>query len=71
VPDASATSPRFGIAQIKSWSVDSFGTFSDLVTALTTDLNGTTDALLVFADGPYNATTGVLSADQIIVLLND
>ena len=43
----------------------------DLVTALTTDLNGTTDAQLVFAEGPYNATTGVLSADQLIVLLNN
>jgi hypothetical protein len=71
VPDPSATSPRFGIAHLKSGSIDSFSTFSDLVTALTTDLNGTTDAQLVFADGPYDATTGVLSADQIIVLLND
>jgi hypothetical protein len=71
VPDPSATSPRFGIAHLKSGSIDSFSTFSDLVTALTTDLNGTTDAQLVFADGPYDVTTGVLSADQIIVLLSD
>jgi hypothetical protein len=71
VPDTADTGARFGIAHLKSRSIDSFGTFSDLVTALTTDLNGTTDAQLVFANGPYNATTGVLSADQIIVLLND
>ena len=69
-PDPSATSTRFGIAHLKTWSIDSFSTFNDLVTALTTDLNGTTDAQLVFADGPYNGS-GVLYADQIIVLLND
>jgi hypothetical protein len=71
VPDAAATSPRFGIAHVMSWRTDSFSTFSDLVTALTADLNGSTDALLVFADGPYDASTGVLSTDQLIVLLND
>jgi hypothetical protein len=71
VPDATDTSPRFGIAHQKSWSIDSYSTFSDLVTALTTDLNGTTDAQLVYAYGPYNPTTGVLSAGQIVVLLND
>ena len=72
VPETSATNPtRFGIAHLKSWSIDSFSTFGDLVTALTTDLNGTTDAQEVFAYGPYNATTGVLSADQLIVLLNN
>jgi hypothetical protein len=71
VPDTSANSPPLGIAHTKSWSIDSFSTFSDLVTALTTDLNGTTDALLVYASGPYNASTGVLSADQILVLLNN
>ncbi len=71
VPDTSAGSPRFGIAHAKSWSIDSFSSFSDLVTALTSDLNGTTNALLVYADGPYDASTGVLSADQAIVLLNN
>jgi hypothetical protein len=71
VPDVSASSPRYGVAHLKSGSIDSFSSFSDLVTALTTDLNGTTDAQLLFADGPYDTTTGVLSADQIIVLLSD
>ncbi len=35
-----------------------------------TDL-GTTDVIQLGARGPYTATTGMLSADDIEVLLND
>ena len=70
-PDTSAMNPQFAIGHLKSRKVDSFGTFGDFVTALTTELNGTNEALQVLADGPYDATTGVFSADQMIVLTND
>ncbi len=71
VPNTAATNPQFAIAHRMSWTVDSFNTFSDFVTALTTELNGTNEALQVIADGPYDATTGVLSANQAVVVTND
>jgi hypothetical protein len=70
-PDTTATNPQFAIGHLKSRKIDSFSTFGNFVTALTTELNGSNAALQVLADGPYNATTGVFSADQLIVLTND
>jgi hypothetical protein len=70
-PDATALNPQFAIGHLKSRKIDSFSTFSTFVTALTTELNGSNEALQILADGPYNATMGVLSADQMIVLTND
>lgn len=69
VPDTSATEQSFAIVHAKAQTVDNFSTFNDLVTALTTDLNGTTAVLQVMAQGSY--ATGVLTADHVIVVLND
>ncbi len=74
VPDSSATSQTFqafAIVHRESWNVDNYSSFDDLATALASDLNGTTTALQVTAYGPYDASTGVLSADQLIVVLDD
>ncbi len=71
VPDMSATNVGFTIAHRASWKSDSYSTFNDFVTALTTDLNGTTAVLGVDAVGPYDAATGVLSVDRMVVMLND
>ena len=71
VPDASAANPNFVIGHRVSWKVDSFTSFGDFVTALTADLNGTNAAIAVLAVGPYDATGGILSVDQMIVILND
>ena len=70
MPDISATNPYFVIGHLMSWKVESFTTFGDFVAALTTDL-GTTDVIQLSARGPYTATTGMLSADDVEVLLND
>jgi hypothetical protein len=70
VPDASATIPQFAIAHLQARNIDSFSTFADFVTALTSDLNGTNTLLQILAYGPYNATTGVLQAEQMIVVLD-
>jgi hypothetical protein len=69
-PDMSATNSYFVIGHITSWKVESFTTFGDFIAALMTDL-GTTDVIQLSARGPYTATTGMLSADDIEVLLND
>jgi hypothetical protein len=71
VPDASAANLIFAIAHWSSRSIDNFSTFGEFVTALTSDLNATNAVLQITADGPYNATTGSLSVDQMIVILNN
>ena len=70
VPDASATNPQFAIAHLQARNIDGFSTFADFVTALTGDLNGTDTMLQILAYGPYNTTTGVLQAEQMIVVLD-
>ncbi len=71
VPDAAATNAQFWIGHRASGTLDNFSTFADFVTALTSALNGTVAALEINADGPYNATTAVLSVDQLAVILNN
>jgi hypothetical protein len=70
VPDASATNPQFAIAHLQARSINGFSTFADFVTALTSDLNGSNTMLQILAYGPYNATTGVLQGEQMIVVLD-
>jgi hypothetical protein len=70
-PNAAATSTTFAIGHRSSRMADSFSTFGDLVTALMTDLNGTTAVLEIAADGPYDATTGVLLVNRMEVELDD
>jgi hypothetical protein len=62
---------QFAIAHRSSWKFESFSSFADLVTALNTDLNGTTTLLDMFASGPFNSTTGTLSVDQLLIALSD
>jgi len=69
--DPAATMTQFAIAHRSSWKFESFSSFADLVTALNTDLNGTTMLLGLFADGPFNSTTGVLSVDELLIALSD
>jgi Domain of unknown function (DUF4382) len=70
VPDTTGTAPQsFAIVHVQSQTIDSFSTFNDLATALATDLNGTTGVLQVMAEGSY--TSGALTADHVIVSLND
>jgi hypothetical protein len=69
--DAAATMTQFAIAHRSSWKFESFSSFVDLVTALNSDLNGTTTLLDVFASGPFNSTTGTLSVDQLLIALSD
>jgi hypothetical protein len=70
LPDTTGTAPQsFAIVHARSRTIDSFGTFSDFATALATDLNGTTGLLQVMAEGSY--ASGALTADHVIVALND
>jgi hypothetical protein len=71
VPDAAAANPQFAIAHWQSGGVDLFASFTDFVRALATDLSGTTPALQIEADGTFDATTGVLSVDRMVLVLNN
>lgn len=71
VPDASATQPFFAIGHQSTWTVDTFTTFGDFEAALSGDLTGSVRVLQVGARGPYAASTGILSADDVEVLLSD
>ncbi|MGO9513585.1 MAG: DUF4382 domain-containing protein [Steroidobacteraceae bacterium] len=68
---AATTRTQFVIVHRSSWKFESFSSFADLVSALYTDLNGTTALLGLFADGPYDTATGVLSVDQLEIALSD
>ncbi|MGH8201215.1 MAG: hypothetical protein ACREVO_12785 [Steroidobacteraceae bacterium] len=70
LPDTTGAAPQsFAIVHEQSHTIDSFSTFNDFASALTTALNGTTGLLQVMAEGSY--TSGALTADHVIVALNN
>jgi hypothetical protein len=71
VPNSAAANMIFVVAHRMSWQFQVYGSFSDFITALTEDLNGTTALLRIEAQGPYDLSTGVLSVNVMAVELND
>jgi hypothetical protein len=71
VPNATASNTQYAIGHAKSRKIDSYDNFGDLITALNTDLNGMTALLAVFARGPYDSSSGTLSVNSVIFVLND
>ena len=71
VPDSSASHMFFAIGHRSSWQFQVYMTFSDFVTALGGDLNGTTQLLRVEAAGPYDMSSGVQSVSFMAVELSD
>ncbi len=71
VPNTSASNMVFAIGHSMSWQFQVYTSFSDFITALAADLNGTTQLLRVEASGPYDMSTGVLSASFMAVELSD
>jgi len=70
-PNPSASFMSFAIAHRMSWKYQSYSSFSDFVSALNGDLNGTTALLAVYGEGPYDESTGVMSVNVMAVVLND
>jgi hypothetical protein len=52
-------------------TVENFNTFAAFVTALSTELSGTTGVVDVTATGQFDSTTATLTASRIAVLLNE
>ncbi|HEV2286102.1 MAG TPA: DUF4382 domain-containing protein [Steroidobacteraceae bacterium] len=71
VPNSSAAPMIFVVAHRMSWQFQVYGSFSDFITALTADLDGTTALLRIDAQGPYDLSTGVFSVNVMAVELND
>jgi hypothetical protein len=70
VPNTAASHMLFAIGHRDSEEFQVYMSFSDFITALTADLNGTTQVLRVEAEGPYDLSTGVLSASFMAVVLS-
>jgi hypothetical protein len=71
VPDTAASNMLFAIGHRMSWQFQVYTSFSDFITALAGDLNGTTQLLRVDAVGPYDFSTGVQSTAFMAVVLSD
>jgi len=71
VPNTAASSMIFAIGHRMSWQFQVYTSFSDFISALAGDLNGTTALVRVEAEGPYDFSTGVLSASFMAVVLSD
>ena len=71
VPNTAASNMVFAIGHRMSWQFQVYASFGDFITALAADLNGTTQLLKVEAAGPYDPSTGVLSASFMAVELSD
>ena len=76
VPDPAPAGPVFyAIGYSDSWRIDTYSAWSDFATALGAAFGGGGGAPVtvrqINARGPYLAATGILSADQMIVVLGD
>jgi hypothetical protein len=71
IPDPAAGTLWLSIAHIKSRTSENFSAFADFTAALTTDLNGTNAVVQIAADGPYDSTSGTMSIDQMVVVIDD
>ena len=71
VPNTAASHMLFAIGHRDSDEFQVYMTFGDFITALGADLNGTNQVLRVEAEGPYDLSTGVLSASFMAVVLSN
>jgi len=71
VPDPLVSVGRFAISHRIGGTIDNFSTFAAFETALVAALNGTVGLMQIEAQGPYNATTGLLSVDEMVAALNN
>jgi hypothetical protein len=61
----------FSITRQRGQATDSFGSFSEFEAALAADLDGTTMALRLTAEGQFNAASNTFTAQRITILLSN
>jgi hypothetical protein len=66
-----ASSGEFAITSSHGWTTGNFESFGDFEAALSKDLNGTTVALRLTADGQYDAASNTFTARRITILLSN
>jgi hypothetical protein len=68
---AGSGTTEFSITGQHGRATDNFSTFADFESALAADLNGTTTALRLTADGQYDAASNIFSARRVTILLSN
>jgi len=68
---ASTGMTLFAITGRHGRATDNFNTFADFEAALAMDLDGTTTALRLTADGQYDAASNTFTARRITILLSN
>jgi hypothetical protein len=71
VPHPSPSFSAFAIVHRRSARIDAYESFGNLVVALNAALNGTTPLFRIHAEGPYDASTGTVSTNRMVVVLGD
>jgi len=71
VPDTATPNVMFTIGHAGKLKTENFSTFAAFVTQLATELASATTVDIVAAEGTYNATKDVLTAQRLVVLLNN
>lgn len=71
IVSASSSSTQFQITGQHGRATDNFSSFGDFEAALAKDLDGTTTALRLTADGQYDAAGNTFTARRITVLLSN
>jgi hypothetical protein len=61
----------FAINRGNGREIDNFGSFADFEGALSADLNGTTTALRLTAEGVYDVAGNTFTAQRITILLSN
>ncbi|HTQ35433.1 MAG TPA: hypothetical protein VMH77_00200, partial [Steroidobacteraceae bacterium] len=71
IAPATSGTLAFAIAHRGSRHIENFSTFADFVTALNTDLTGSTTVLGVFGDGTFDSAGGTFAAQQLLLVLSN
>jgi hypothetical protein len=61
----------YAIGHVHSRTIDNYSTFADFIAALSADMQGSTTALGLAADGKYDASGNAFTAPRLAVLLGD
>jgi hypothetical protein len=70
VPSTTTNSVVYAIGHTSTSTIDNYDTFTNFITALQSDLNGTTLATSMTVQGVYDATTYTITATNVTIYLN-
>jgi len=69
-PSTTSSAVVYAIGHTSTGTIDNYDTFGDFITALQADLNGTTLATSMTAQGVYDPTTYTITANNVTIYLN-